>query len=489
MDDADAADTTITNAPPPPRRKATKRPAPDEPQQALGRKLRASTVAKSAAALEALVSLKPPPPRRRAPKRALTDVTVESAADAAQPASLLQQDKLQLQVVTRRPRQKTGWKRENGKSKEEKAAYLFLRASDDEFRRLYALYVACVEGELTLDEQTRLLVEGLFSGFKELHEALAEVEEVHPTDERLGNITKCALHLSQAAKAVASNEITGGYFAEAISVVSGAALRGYSPAKALAEFDKHLDVVTAKRDNREAYLKITAEEGRYGRGKHGGNVIVDAKKTVAIREHQAELDRKTAAGEREPRHQGATMATHARAVKALADNEKNDGRNRLRRIGRALKATGIATPKDCIPAQALGDGGVPLFRTDSRLVPEGADNRPRIAEEAAARAVQHRAEKGKKTRAEIAADRRARLPDNVRPSVAKSRAGQYYVAFPVNKSCPSYAIRKLAGTTGAVSVVKPGTDGFYPSTKAAAEVRDEWIELKRPESWLTKRKN
>ena len=50
-----------------------------------------------------------------------------------------------------------------GKGKEEKAAYRFLLASYNEFNRLYRLYVANVEGELTLDEQTKLLVEGLFS--------------------------------------------------------------------------------------------------------------------------------------------------------------------------------------------------------------------------------------------------------------------------------------------------------------------------------------
>ena len=83
-------DTTTTKAPLPLRRKAASKPAPEAPD----RKLRASTVAKSAATVDALVRLPTPPPRRRAPKRALTDETVESAADAvAEPTSLLRQPK------------------------------------------------------------------------------------------------------------------------------------------------------------------------------------------------------------------------------------------------------------------------------------------------------------------------------------------------------------------------------------------------------------
>ena len=122
-----------------------------------------------------------------------------------------------------------------------------------------------------------------------------------------------------------------------------------------------------------------------------------------------------------------------------------------------------------------------FLRDPPRSVPEGADNRPRIAEEAAARALQHRAEKkGGPTRAEKQADRRARLPDNVRPSSAKSRAGQFFVSF-------SIPLLTRAGNHKGVkqmSVAKPGTDGYYASKKAAAEVRDEWIKKKRPESWL-----
>ena len=38
------------------------------------------------------------------------------------------------------------------------------------------------------------------------------------------------------------------------------------------------------------------------------------------------------------------------------------------------------------------------------------------------------------------------------------------------------------------SVVKPGTSGFYPSTKAAADVLEEWIKKGRPESWMAKKK-
>ena len=119
-------------------------------------------------------------------------------------------------------------------------------------------------------------------------------------------------------------------------------------------------------------------------------------------------------------------------------------------------------------------------------MPKGRDNRPLIAEEAAARAVQHRAEKGKKTRAEIEADRRARLPDNVRPSSAKSRAGQYTVRFYVNRSY-SLAIRRKFKE--GFSVVKPGTDGYYASTTVAERVRDDWIEEGWPIEWLAKQKS
>ena len=114
----------------------------------------------------------------------------------------------------------------------------------------------------------------------------------------------------------------------------------------------------------------------------------------------------------------------------------------------------------------------------------GADNRPLIAEKAAARAVQHRAEKGKKTLAEMRADRRAGgLPDNVRPSRAKSRAGQYYVrvSAPVDP-------RRPGGKTKKMSVVKPGTDGYCASTTVAEEVLDEWIKKERPRKWLAKEK-
>ena len=134
---------------------------------------------------------------------------------------------------------------------------------------------------------------------------------------------------------------------------------------------------------------------------------------------------------------------------------------------------------------------MPLFSTESRFVPKGSDNRPRIAEEAAARAKEHHAdyhaEIGKKTQAEITEDRRARLPDNVRPSKATSRAGQYFVKIYLTKDWP-YSPRIRSKFKVGFSVVKPGTDGYYASTKAAAEVRDEWIELERPESWMAKEK-
>ena len=210
----------------------------------------------------------------------------------------------------------------------------------------------------------------------------------------------------------------------------------------------------------------------------------DAETTVAARVADKKRYRATRDGKRKQRYAGPTMATHARAVKTEADNEKHQGRNRLRRLAYAQKAAGVATPKDCTP-QGIGVDGVPLFRTQSELVPKGSDNRPLIAEKAAARAVQHRAEKGTKTRAEIEADRRARLPDNVRPSRAASRAGLFYIVYYVDKSY-SKAIRSKFKKN--FSVVKPGTNGFYPSKKAAAEVRDEWIKLKRPATWMAKEK-
>ena len=133
---------------------------------------------------------------------------------------------------------------------------------------------------------------------------------------------------------------------------------------------------------------------------------------------------------------------------------------------------------------------MPLFSTESRFVPKGRDNRPRIAEEAAARAKEHHAdyhaEIGKKTQAEITEDRRARLPDNVRASESASHAGQFTIRFCVNQSFSRAIRRKFKNSC--VSVVKPGTDGYYASTTVAEEVRDEWIEEGRPDSWLAKAK-
>ena len=71
------------------------------------------------------------------------------------------------------------------------------------------------------------------------------------------------------------------------------------------------------------------------------------------------------------------------------------------------------------------------------------------------------------------------MPDNVCPSRAKSRAGQYYVRVSV-LVCKGRKARKM------MSVVKPGTDGYYASTKAAADVLEEWIKKGRPESWMAK---
>ena len=247
-------------------------------------------------------------------------------------------------------------------------------------------------------------------------------------------------------------------------------------------------MITKKRENREAYLKKTAEQGRRGRLKGGKDVTFDGTTTVADRVYHRERRRALANGERKPRYAGPTEATHARAVKTTADESKLYYRNRSRRLATALKAKPVATPKDCTIAKTLGHGGVPLFITQGHLVPEGRDNRPLIAEEAAARAVEHRAEKGKKTLAEMRADRRpAGMPDNVRASKAKSHAGQFIVKMTVNKDWPySRDIRRKFKS--GFSVVKPGTDGYYASKKAAADVRDEWIKKGRPESWMAQKK-
>ena len=278
--------------------------------------------------------------------------------------------------------------------------------------------------------------------------------------------------------------MTGGYFAEAISVLSGASRRGFSPKEALAEFDEHLEVVTKKRENREAYLIKTAGEGRKGRHPKGRDIFVDGETTRTTRAATNAREAATRAGKRERRYAGPTMETHALAAKAAADDQKGYHRNRRRRIKAAQKAAGVATPKDCMPAQTLSDDGAPLFISQTDLVPPGSNNRPLIAEEAAARAVRHRAEKEVKTRAEKAADRRAGgLPDNVRASKAECRAGKFFISYYVDKSY-SKAIKSKFKKN--FSVVKPGTDGFYPSTKAAAEVRDEWIKLKQPVNWMAK---
>ena len=479
MDDAKTAYTTTTTNEPPPPPKAAKKTAP-EPQQASGRTLRASTVAKSAAALAKLVSPPPPPPRRRAPKLDSTKETVESAADAAKPKSLLQQAK--LPVVTHRSRTKTGWVRGAGKGKEEKEAIRFVKALGTEFRRLYRKHVEVVEGELTLDEEEDLLIEGTLDSFEALYNALSGVEGVRQTDGRVDNLVACSLHLQAMVRAVASSEMLSSYFVEAVSTVSLASRRGYSPKDALAEFDKHLEVVTKKHANKDAYFLKTAERGRGGRDRSGRDIRVDAVTTRAMREAGAERRRALANGEREPRYEAPTMETHALVVQTIADERKRRCRRRRRRVVGAQKAKAVATPKDCTPSRTLGPGGEPLFITQSHLVPPGADNKPLIAEKAAARAVQHRAEKGKKTLAEMRADRRAGgLPDNVRPSRAKSRAGQYYVRVSV-LVCKGRKARKM------MSVVKPGTDGYYASTTVAEEVRDEWIEEGRPENWIAKAK-
>jgi hypothetical protein len=238
------------------------------------------------------------------------------------------------------------------------------------------------------------------------------------------------------------------------------------------------------KQNQERYLIVSALQGRRGRSRHGRDIIVDGETTVAIRENANKLARATRAGKRVPRYpSSATEPTHALALRAEHIKKQRAFRRCSQRVSRALKANPVATPKDCTLAQTIRDDGVPLFITQPDLVPKGRDNKPLIAAEAAARAVRHRAEKGRKTLAEIEEDRRTRLPDKVRASEAKSRAGQYFVTFCISKSYSAAIRRKFKG---AFSVVKPGTDGYYASTKAAVEVRDEWIELQRPESWMAK---
>jgi len=485
LDDAKTAYTTTTTNEPPPPPKAAKKTAP-EPQQS-GRTLRSSTLAaRSAALAEALVSPPPPPPPpRRAPKKESTGETVESAADAAaKPSSLLRQETLPVL----RPRRKLGhgWWRPNGKGQEEQNAIRFVRTVNFEFRRMYERHVASVEGKLNLSEETDHLVQGFFDSVEALFDAMSGLEGVRPTDHRVNNLVRCALHVKEMASALAENDLTGCDFTLGLAACSAAARRGYSPGDALAEFKAAIDVVVKKHANRDAYLLQTAEEGRGGRDPKGNDVRFDAVTTVAKREALKKLEAETRAGDRERRYEAPTMATHALVVKAVADNIKNQGRNRHRRSARARAAANIATPKDCTPSHTLSDDGVPLFKTQPRLVPQGADNRPLIAEKAAARAVQHRAEKGKKTRAEIEADRRARLPDNVRASESASHAGQFTIRFCVNQSFSRAIRRKFKNSC--VSVVKPGTDGYYASTTVAEEVRDEWIEEGRPDSWLAKAK-
>ena len=41
-------------------------------------------------------------------------------------------------------------------------------------------------------------------------------------------------------------------------------------------------------------------------------------------------------------------------------------------------------------------------------------------------------------------------------------------------------------TVRIATIHRDGTDGYYASKKAAADVRDEWIKKGRPESWMAK---
>ena len=238
-----------------------------------------------------------------------------------------------------------------------------------------------------------------------------------------------------------------------------------------------------EKQNQEEYIIVTALQGRRGRSRKGADIRVNAKTTATLRDRGIELRRATRKGERKPRYgSSATEPTHALALTAYHIRKEKRNRKVTRRARDLLKATGVATPPYC--KVALRRGSPLQFIVDSDLygrMPKGTDNSPTTAEKAAERAMDFLKVLNKKTRAEKAADRRARLPDKVFASKAKSRAGQYYVQFGMNKAY-SRTIRKKFKTQ--FSVVKPGTDGYYASTKAAAKVRDDWIDLKLPESWL-----
>ena len=239
------------------------------------------------------------------------------------------------------------------------------------------------------------------------------------------------------------------------------------------------------KQNQANYLAVTALKGRRGRAPTGKDIRVDAKTTVEARVADKERYRATRDGKRKQRRVGQTETTHKLMFKKEQNYNMATDTKRRGRMAHAMKAHSVATPRYCHKAGVRGEG-MPLFVTQAYDVPEGSDNSPLIAEEAAARAEEHRAKKGKKTLAEKQADRRAGgFPDNVRPSSAKSRAGQYTVRFYVNRSY-SLAIRRKFKE--GFSVVKPGTDGYYASTTVAEEVRDEWIEEGRPENWIAKAK-
>jgi hypothetical protein len=233
-----------------------------------------------------------------------------------------------------------------------------------------------------------------------------------------------------------------------------------------------------EKQNQANYLAVTALKGRRGRAPTGKDIRVDAKTTVADRKYHKELKRATRAGKRKPYRPHQTGPTHARAVKKVQDSQLKYRRKRRESIVHALKATDVATPRDCRVCW-IRDGSLE-FDVDHHLysrMPKDTDNSPTTAEKAAERAKDFRAYLNAKTHSEKMEERRKRLPDMVYESKVPSRAGQFYIALKVR-------VTPRRKKTKTMSVVKPGTNGFYMSAKAAAKVRDDWIKLKQPRSWL-----
>ena len=101
-----------------------------------------------------------------------------------------------------------------------------MRAVNSEFRRMYERYVASVEGELNLSEETEHLVQGFFDSIEGLFDAMSGLEGVRPTDHRVNNLVRGALHVKEMARALAENELTGRDFMLGLAACSAAARRG-----------------------------------------------------------------------------------------------------------------------------------------------------------------------------------------------------------------------------------------------------------------------